>query len=104
MACVDDRLFIFGGDNGTTVLNELYEFKISSREWNLINISDSGPTHRTGHGFASALGNLYVFGGLDRSGDSEHSGIAYTANNFESAISLSYFFVAQDSCKMIYGS
>ena len=73
MACVDDQLFVFGGDNETTVLNELYEYKISSREWNLVNISDSGPTQRTGHGFASALGNLYVFGGLDRSGDSEHS-------------------------------
>ncbi len=71
MACVDDRLFVFGGDDGSTVLNELYEYNISSSEWNFINISDYGPTHRTGHGFVSAQGNLYVFGGRDRIGNSD---------------------------------
>ncbi len=71
MACVDGRLFVFGGDNGSTVLNDLYEYNISSREWSVINISDSGPTSRTGHGFASAQGNLYVFGGRDQNGNSE---------------------------------
>jgi N-acetylneuraminic acid mutarotase len=70
MACVHGRLFVFGGDNRSTVLNELYEYEISLREWNIINISDSGPTPRTGHGFASAQGNLYVFGGRDQNGDS----------------------------------
>jgi len=68
MACVNDRLYVFGGDNGSNVLNEFYEYNISSREWNFINISDAGPTQRTGHGFASAEGNLYVFGGRDRIG------------------------------------
>ncbi len=72
MACVDGRLFVFGSDNGSSVLNDLYEYNISSREWSVINISDSGPTPRKGHGFASAQGNLYVFGGRDQNGNSEH--------------------------------
>jgi N-acetylneuraminic acid mutarotase len=63
LTSVDSRLFVFGGDNGSSVLNDLYEYNISSKKWCYLRINDTQPTPRAGHGFVSTLGKLYVFGG-----------------------------------------
>ena len=68
MTSMGSRLFVFGGGNGSSVLNDLYEYNISSEEWRLIQSSDTLPTPRAGHGFVSALGKLYVFGGRSANG------------------------------------
>ncbi len=68
LTCMDNRLFVFGGDNGSCVLNDLYEFNISSQEWSYLKSNDTQPTPRAGHGFVGASGKVYVFGGRDSSG------------------------------------
>jgi N-acetylneuraminic acid mutarotase len=68
MTCMDSRLFVFGGGNGTSVLNDLYEYDIFSEQWSFVQIGDTQPTPRAGHGFVSALGKLYVFGGRSANG------------------------------------
>ena len=51
-------------------LNDLYEFDLATMQWTDITdrIQGSPPVPRYYHGFASAEGTLYAFGGLDEQG------------------------------------
>ncbi len=49
-------------DQGT--MNDFYMFDLNYLEWITISCSmDSMPSARYGHGFTSAIGKLYIFGG-----------------------------------------
>ena len=57
-----ERLVIFGGQQGSTFLNDIWEFDPRSNEWGQLPNSGSGPTPR--YGAAAAL----TFGPADRAG------------------------------------
>ncbi len=51
-------------------LNDLFEFDLATGQWADItsHIQGMPPSPRYDHTFASALGNLYLFGGLNEQG------------------------------------
>jgi hypothetical protein len=53
-------------------LSDLYQFDILDGRWTNLSRTVQGdkPTARVFHGFASAGGKLYVFGGMRRDGES----------------------------------
>ena len=47
---------------------DLYKLDLSTMTWMNVSTSGTSPSPRVFHGFASANGKLYVFGGFDWSG------------------------------------
>jgi N-acetylneuraminic acid mutarotase len=68
-ACVlDDCMYVFGGYDGHTRLNDFYRFSFSQKEWNaVITSSNSGlpPSPRDRHVAVVHGNSFYVFGGFD---------------------------------------
>ncbi|TKY73289.1 Host cell factor [Spatholobus suberectus] len=66
---VGDNLFVFGGTDGTKLLNDLYILDTSSHTWIFPTVRGEAPEAREGHGAALVGKRLLVFGGCGRSGD-----------------------------------
>ena len=65
--CVGSRLFLFGGFDGSKVLNDLYVYDLNSSAWERLVNTPATPAPRAGHA-AATLGlpaHLVVFGGAD---------------------------------------
>ena len=64
---VGSRLFLFGGFDGSKVLNDLYSYDLNSSAWERLVNTPATPAPRAGHA-AATLGvpaHLVVFGGAD---------------------------------------
>ncbi|KAL2340655.1 hypothetical protein Fmac_008595 [Flemingia macrophylla] len=66
---VGDNLFVFGGTDGTTLLNDLCILDTSSHKWIFPIVRGEAPEAREGHAAAVVGKRLFVFGGCGRSSD-----------------------------------
>lgn len=66
---LDDRLWVFGGYNGQSRVNELHAFNLRSHEWLEIPESSTTPSPRHSHSGCSVPSRhcFYIFGGYDGS-------------------------------------
>ena len=58
----NEKLVIFGGQNGDTCLNDLYIFDTKTLNWEKIEV-ENPPSPRAGHASAAAENQLVIFGG-----------------------------------------
>ena len=69
LAVVDQSMFVFSGQSGAKITNNLYEFKVEQRLWvrirteHLLHGSPCPPQRRYGHTMVTYGRCLYVFGG-----------------------------------------
>ncbi|XP_014493373.1 rho GTPase-activating protein gacHH [Vigna radiata var. radiata] len=64
---VGDSLFVFGGTDGTRLLNDLHILDTSSHTWIFPTVRGEAPEAREGHAAAVIGKRLFVFGGCGRS-------------------------------------
>jgi leucine-zipper-like transcriptional regulator 1 len=60
-----DKMYIFGGYDGSNRVNDFYEFDITSRKWSLVPSSGTPPSPRDRHTGVVHSTNFYVFAGFD---------------------------------------
>ncbi|EFJ04563.1 hypothetical protein SELMODRAFT_432297 [Selaginella moellendorffii] len=66
---VGSKLYVFGGTNGTSLLNDLFVLDTATTTWGKPDVFGDVPASREGHS-ASLIGdNLFVFGGCGKSSD-----------------------------------
>lgn len=58
-----DRIYMFGGHDGTRQLNDFYSFDPKTETWAQINIIDFVPSPRDSHIGVTFGNSLYIFGG-----------------------------------------
>ena len=69
VAVVDESMYVFSGQSGAKITNNLYQFKFQERLWirirteHLLRGSPSPPQRRYGHTMVAYGRSLYVFGG-----------------------------------------
>ena len=69
VAVVDESMYVFSGQSGAKITNNLYQFKFQERQWirirteHLLRGSPSPPQRRYGHTMVAFGRSLYVFGG-----------------------------------------
>ena len=69
VAVVDDSMYVFSGQSGAKITNNLYQFLFKERRWvrirtaHLLRGSPSPPQRRYGHTMVAYRRGLYVFGG-----------------------------------------
>lgn len=69
MVVVDDSMYVFSGQSGAKITNNLYQYKFGERQWlrirteHLLRGSPSPPQRRYGHTMVCFGRSLYVFGG-----------------------------------------
>ena len=59
----EDKLYMFGGLNGSGYLNDLWELDLLSYSWNQITYGGSSPPVRSGHHMRTYNDKIYIFGG-----------------------------------------
>ncbi|XP_024542305.1 rab9 effector protein with kelch motifs [Selaginella moellendorffii] len=66
---VGSKLYVFGGTNGTSTLDDLFVLDNATNTWGKPDVFGDVPAPREGHS-ASLIGdNLFVFGGCGKSSD-----------------------------------
>ncbi|KAK8924143.1 Acyl-CoA-binding domain-containing protein 4 [Platanthera zijinensis] len=73
---VGNRLFVFGGTDGTNPLNDLHILDTSTNTWTSPIFDRNGPDAREGHSAALVGNRLFIFGGCGKSG-SGHEEVYY---------------------------
>ncbi|XP_051114672.1 uncharacterized protein LOC127240186 [Andrographis paniculata] len=63
---VGDRLFVFGGTDGTKPLNDLHILDTASRSWILPSVSGDVPEPREGHSAVLIDKRIFIYGGCGR--------------------------------------
>ena len=70
MTTLNEKLYLFGGAEGSGYLNDLHIYYIKSRTW--VDVTDKvqgiPPSPRQGHAFKAQEGKLYLFGGVSTTG------------------------------------
>ncbi|ONK60657.1 uncharacterized protein A4U43_C08F21130 [Asparagus officinalis] len=66
---VGNRLFVFGGTDGTTPLKDLHVLDTSCNTWIVPAVSGEGPDAREGHSATLVDKRLFIFGGCGKSSD-----------------------------------
>ncbi|KAN0055222.1 hypothetical protein ACTA71_008321 [Dictyostelium dimigraforme] len=63
----DNKMFIFGGRNQSTIFNDIYKYNMITDNWELITVTGKIPKGRWGHsGVLYSINNcFYFFGGSD---------------------------------------
>ncbi|KAN0009401.1 hypothetical protein ACTFIU_006688 [Dictyostelium citrinum] len=60
----DNKMFIFGGRNQSTVFNDIYKYNMITDNWELINVTGNLPKGRWGHsGVLYSISNCFYFYG-----------------------------------------
>ena len=62
---INKKIYVFGGRNGSTVLNSVYEYDLSTNKWTL---RPSMQIARYGAGAVTVGGKIYLIGGFDNTG------------------------------------
>ncbi|PKA59848.1 Acyl-CoA-binding domain-containing protein 4 [Apostasia shenzhenica] len=73
---VGNRLFVFGGTDGTNPLNDLHILDASTNTWISPILHGKGPDAREGHSAALINKKLFIFGGCGKFGNS-HEEVYY---------------------------
>ena len=69
VAVVNQSMYVFSGQSGAKITNNMYEFKFNERLWvripteHLLRGDTAPPQRRYGHSMVAYAGQLYVFGG-----------------------------------------
>ncbi|KAG5049572.1 hypothetical protein JHK85_010675 [Glycine max] len=66
---IGDSLFVFGGTDGSKLLNDLHILDTSSHTWVFPTVRGEAPDAREGHDAALVGKRLFMFGGCGRSAD-----------------------------------
>ncbi|CAI5502357.1 unnamed protein product [Closterium sp. Naga37s-1] len=66
---VGSRMFVFGGTDGSSGLNDLYMLDTSTNTWTRLAAQGDVPAAREGHAAARVEGLVYVFGGCGKAGE-----------------------------------
>lgn len=70
-ACVKfGAMYLFGGHNSKTCLNDLYRFDFESGQWSQIHATGQIPVRRSSHSVAILGNSMLLFGGLGFEGKS----------------------------------
>ena len=80
MNVYEAKLIVFGGQDGTEIFDDLWEFDIPTLTWTKIEIPN-GPSARFGHATAFTTTQLWLFGGK---GKSEYLNDFYCCDLYES--------------------
>ncbi|CEL93851.1 unnamed protein product [Vitrella brassicaformis CCMP3155] len=65
-AVSEDGLFVvFGGYDGCTWLNDMYEFNFATHQWSITSAQGNIPSGRSCPSWATYKGSVFVFGGYD---------------------------------------
>ncbi|BFZ58696.1 Negative regulator of mitotic exit [Savitreella phatthalungensis] len=64
----DNKLYVFGGTNGTEWFNDVWQFDPNRRIWTCLKCSGYVPQPREGHSGTLVGDTLYIFGGRDIDG------------------------------------
>ena len=70
LAVVGDSMYMFSGQSGARITNNMYQFKFTEKYWiripteHLLKNDTTPPLRRYGHSMVAYKGHLYVFGGL----------------------------------------
>ena len=68
MICINTNLYIFGGINSISILNDIWSFNLLDSKWTQVSTQGTVPTPRYLHAFA-ASGNIFVvWGGIGDDG------------------------------------
>ncbi|CAE7637232.1 LZTR1, partial [Symbiodinium sp. CCMP2456] len=62
---VGDCLYIFGGYDGSSRVNDFYKFSFKASKWSQIHPAGSSPTARDRHVVVSYADKIYIFAGYD---------------------------------------
>ncbi|CAE7195093.1 Lztr1 [Symbiodinium necroappetens] len=62
---VGDCLYIFGGYDGSSRVNDFYKFSFKASKWSQIHPAGSSPTARDRHVVVSYAEKIYIFAGYD---------------------------------------
>jgi hypothetical protein len=65
-AFIDGELLVFGGENTTGVVGDLWGFSVEGRRWRSIDTPMGSPSGRSGHASATVGRTVFVHGGGDR--------------------------------------
>ena len=66
----DGSLYVFGGFNGNIYQHDLFKLDLDTKEWHIITPRGSvRPSARSGHTMVAVGSELFVFGGMTRSGE-----------------------------------
>ncbi len=70
MVTVDDKIYLFGGTDGTTLFSGLYELTAEKDcyRWKLLQPKGKCPVGRTGHAMGAIDKQILVYGGVDSDG------------------------------------
>jgi N-acetylneuraminic acid mutarotase len=60
-----DSMFIFGGYDGATWLNDLYEYDFVQKRWSQVDAGGELPSVRSCPSWATYKSSVFVFGGYD---------------------------------------
>eukprot|EP00002_Diphylleia_rotans_P014307 TRINITY_DN2788_c0_g2_i3.p1 TRINITY_DN2788_c0_g2~~TRINITY_DN2788_c0_g2_i3.p1 ORF type:complete len:560 (-),score=132.18 TRINITY_DN2788_c0_g2_i3:419-2098(-) len=62
---VSNNMFVFGGWNGSAMLDDLHVFQIDTKTWSMPIFTGTPPQSRAGHSATACDHMIYVFGGGD---------------------------------------
>eukprot|EP00611_Tribonema_gayanum_P011636 TRINITY_DN2194_c0_g1_i1.p1 TRINITY_DN2194_c0_g1~~TRINITY_DN2194_c0_g1_i1.p1 ORF type:complete len:519 (-),score=118.16 TRINITY_DN2194_c0_g1_i1:962-2518(-) len=62
---LEDKMYIFGGYDGSNRVNDFYEFDIPTRRWSIVSASGTPPSPRDRHTGVIHGSSFYVFAGFD---------------------------------------
>ncbi|KAL0486018.1 actin-fragmin kinase [Acrasis kona] len=60
---INDCMYVFGGTDNETSLDELWKYEFSTNEWT--KLTAKGPTRRAGHAAVSNQDYMFIYGGCD---------------------------------------
>lgn len=63
MVAYKDAMFVFGGDNGKTMLNDLIRFGVKDKSWGRACATGTPPAPRYHHSAVVAGSSMFIFGG-----------------------------------------
>ncbi len=63
---IDAYLVVFGGYESQRIFNDIKIFDLESNLWLMIQVKNSGPSHRYGHASIIFKESLFIFGGMDK--------------------------------------
>eukprot|EP01080_Neovahlkampfia_damariscottae_P006925 gene6925-11088_t len=63
-AIVDSKLYVFGGNCGSKVLNDLWYFDLEKQKWKQISTNKNSPTARYGHSMCSIGNFIFILFGI----------------------------------------
>lgn len=72
VACLDNKMYIFGGYTGNSHLNDFHRLDFAKKKWKTLKPNTSSsvwPSERRGANFVTYKNKLYLYGGTNKRGE-----------------------------------